>query len=80
MSTTSGNTGNLEFLVTPGITGNLLKFNWSSWNFLIDGTTTKESSQKFICSPVVWKVVMMVMYISYDRYIYLVNTITDPRL
>jgi len=31
---------------TSGNTGNLLEFNWSSWKFLTDGTTTKESSHK----------------------------------
>jgi len=29
-----------------GNTGNLLEFNWSSYKFLTDGTTTKESSHK----------------------------------
>jgi len=46
VSTTPGNTGNLEFVIPPGNTGNLLLFNWSSWKFLTDGTTTKESSHK----------------------------------
>jgi len=27
--------------------------------------------------PVVWKVVMMIVYVSYDGYVYLVNRITD---
>jgi len=45
VSTTSGNTGNLEFLF-PVNTGNLLEFNWFSWKFLNDGMMTKESSRK----------------------------------
>jgi len=78
VSTTSGNL--LEFLIPPGITGNLLEFNWSSWKFLAGRTATKESShKKFSSSPVVLKVVMMTIYISYDGYIYLVNRITDLR-
>jgi len=49
VSTSSGNTGNLlEFLISIGNTGNLLQFNWSSWKFLTDGTTRKESSHKKI--------------------------------
>jgi len=66
--------GNLEFLIP----GNLLEFNWSFWKFFSDGTTTKESSHKNL-SPVLWKVVMMIMYISYEGYIYMVNRITDLR-
>jgi len=64
VSTNSGNTGNLlEFLITPGNAGNLLEFNWSSWKFLTVGMTSKESSHiKFSSSPVVWKVVMMIMH------------------
>jgi len=84
VSTTSENfenTGNLlEFVIPPGNTGNLLEFNWSSWKFLTDGITTKTSSRKnFSSSAVVWKVVMMIMYICYDGHIYLVNRITDLR-
>jgi len=52
----------------------------SEQEFLTDGTTTEESShKKFNSRPGVWKVVMMIMYISYDGYIYLVNRITDLR-
>jgi len=65
VSTTYGNTANLEFLIPHGKTANLLEFNWSSWKFLTDAMTTKESScKKFSCSPVVWKMVMMITYIS----------------
>jgi len=60
VSTTSGN---LEFLIPPGNTGNILGFHWPSSKFLTDGMTTKTSShKKFISSPVVWKMV----YISHD--------------
>jgi len=74
VSTTSGNTENLlEFLIPPG---NLLEFNWSSWKFLTDGTTTKASSHKNVSSsPVVWKVMMMmmIMYI----YTYRITDLKD---
>ena len=54
-----------------------LEFNWSSCKFLTDGTTKAFSHKRFSSSPVVWKVVMMLMYISYDDYVYLVNRVTD---
>jgi len=49
-----GNTGNLQFLIPPANTGNLMDINWSSWKFSTDATTTKEfSHKKFSSSPVV---------------------------
>jgi len=43
-----GNTGNLQFLIPPANTGNLMDINWSSWKFSTDATTTKEFSHKKI--------------------------------
>jgi len=37
------------------------------------------SNKNFSSSPVVWTVVMMIMYISYDGYVYLVNRVTGLR-
>jgi len=67
VSTSSGNTGNLqEFLIPPGNAVNLLECNWSSWKFLTDGITAKESSCKKCSSgPVVWKAVMNIFYDGY---------------
>jgi len=48
---------------THGHTGNLLEFSWSSWKFLTDGATTKATSHKNVCSsPVVWKVLMIMLH------------------
>jgi len=61
---------NLEFLIPAGNTGNHKEFNWSFWKFLTNAMTTKKSShEKFSSSPVVWKVVIMIMYISCDGYV-----------
>jgi len=81
VSTIFGNTGNLlEFFIPLGNTGNLLEFSWSSWKFLTDGITTKESSQKNLAS--LQSSCLEggdYIYISYDGYVYLVNRITDLR-
>ena len=63
---------NLKFLIPAGTTGNLQEFNWSFWKFLTNHnamTTKKSSHEKFSSSPVVWKVVIMIMYISCDGYV-----------
>jgi len=64
VSTTLGYTGNLrEFSIPPGNTWNMMEFCWSSWKFLTDRMTTKTSNhKKFSCSPVVWKMVMIVYF------------------
>jgi len=36
----------LEFLISPGNTGSLLEFSWSSWKFLTDGMTAKAFHHK----------------------------------
>jgi len=60
--------GNLLEFLSPGNVGSLMEFNWS-WKFSTDGTKTTASNRtEFSSSPVVCKVMMMIIYFMTNFY------------